>query len=61
LVVAQIGNGDLSAYEKDFEAFLLKATSEFYSRKAAVWIQEDSCPEYMLKVRKYSATFVRTY
>jgi len=51
-IFVEIGNGDLSAYEKDFEAFLLKATSEFYSRKAAVWIQEDSCPEYMLKAEE---------
>ncbi|KAK3248376.1 Cullin-1 [Cymbomonas tetramitiformis] len=48
-IFVEIGNGDLNDYDKDFEAFLLKATASFYSRKAAVWIQEDSCPEYMLK------------
>jgi len=48
-IFVEIGNGDLSCYEADFEEALLKDTSTFYSRKAVVWIQADSCPDYMLK------------
>mmetsp|Transcript_4340 Transcript_4340/g.5014 ORF Transcript_4340/g.5014 Transcript_4340/m.5014 type:complete len:742 (+) Transcript_4340:144-2369(+) len=40
------------AYTKDFEEFLLEETSAFYSRKAVVWIQEDSCPDYLLKAEE---------
>lgn len=46
------GNSDLSCYEADLEEALLKETATFYSRKAAVWIASDSCPEYMLKAEE---------
>ncbi|KAL9229009.1 hypothetical protein vseg_004527 [Gypsophila vaccaria] len=36
-------------YIDDFEAPMLVDTEAYYSRKAASWILEDSCPEYMLK------------
>ncbi|GJU43004.1 cullin-1-like protein isoform X2 [Tanacetum coccineum] len=36
-------------YEKDFEAFMLADSSDYYARKASNWIKEDSCPDYMLK------------
>lgn len=42
--------GGMECYERDFEAFLLTETGEFYKRKAAEWIEQDSCPDYMLKV-----------
>jgi len=51
-IFVDIGSSDLSMYEADFEMFLLEDTAAFYSRKAAVWIQEDSCPEYMLKAEE---------
>ncbi|KAG4179185.1 hypothetical protein ERO13_A10G091000v2 [Gossypium hirsutum] len=35
--------------QKFFEEDLLQDTSAYYSRKALSWIEEDSCPEYMLK------------
>ncbi|XP_017647489.2 uncharacterized protein LOC108487615 [Gossypium arboreum] len=35
--------------QKFFEEDLLQDTSAYYSRKASSWIEEDSCPEYMLK------------
>ena len=44
--------GNMDAYEKDFEHFLLLNTAQFYHRKAAVWIEEDSCPDYMLKAEE---------
>ena len=37
-------------YETDFESTMLEDTAGYYSRKAAWWILEDSCPHYMLKV-----------
>jgi cullin 1 len=40
----------MDCYEVDFEAFLLKDTTEYYSVKAQSWILEDSCPDYMIKV-----------
>lgn len=42
--------GQLEFYEKDFESPMLDDTASYYSRKAASWILEDSCPDYMLKV-----------
>lgn len=42
--------GSMDAYEGDFEVALLSDTAAYYSRKAASWIMEDSCPDYMLKV-----------
>ena len=39
----------MEAYEQDFEAHLLTNTAAFYSRKASVWIDEDSCPDYLVK------------
>nr|VDD16724.1 unnamed protein product [Brassica rapa] len=46
-IFVQSGMGTM--YEKDFEMFLLEDTASYYSRKASSWIQEDSCPEYMIK------------
>lgn len=40
----------MECYENDFEDFLLKDTTEYYSVKAQSWILEDSCPDYMIKV-----------
>lgn len=45
----EMGLGNMEAYETDFELHLLQSTAHFYAAKAAVWIQEDSCPDYMLK------------
>eukprot|EP00898_Chlorokybus_atmophyticus_P003604 jgi/Chlat1/4244/Chrsp27S04315 len=51
-IFVEIGMGSMDAYENDFEAALLSDTSAYYSRKAAVWIQQDSCPDYMLKAEE---------
>lgn len=48
-IFIEVGMNTMEAYEADFEAALLIETAEFYKRKAAAWIQEDSCPDYMLK------------
>ncbi|CAH1420145.1 unnamed protein product [Lactuca virosa] len=52
-IFVEIGMGDMEYYENDFEAFMLKDTAAYYSRKASSWILEDSCPDYMLKAEKY--------
>eukprot|EP00271_Cylindrocystis_brebissonii_P012999 TRINITY_DN32537_c0_g1_i1.p1 TRINITY_DN32537_c0_g1~~TRINITY_DN32537_c0_g1_i1.p1 ORF type:complete len:749 (-),score=177.31 TRINITY_DN32537_c0_g1_i1:795-3041(-) len=48
-IFVEIGMGTMEAYENDFEAEMLKGTAAYYSRKAASWIEEDSCPDYMQK------------
>jgi len=49
-IFVEIGMGQMDYYENDFEAAMLKDTAAYYSRKAANWILDDSCPDYMLKV-----------
>ncbi|WZZ84119.1 hypothetical protein YC2023_104691 [Brassica napus] len=48
----QNGMGNMERYEKDFEDFFLTETNSYYSRKASRWIQEDSCPKYMIKAEE---------
>jgi cullin 1 len=49
-IFVEIGLGQMECYENDFEDFLLKDTTEYYSVKAQSWIFEDSCQDYMIKV-----------
>ncbi|WOK94711.1 cullin-1-like [Canna indica] len=51
-IFVEIGLGSMDCYENDFEADLLKDTASYYSRKASIWILEDSCPDYMLKAEE---------
>lgn len=48
----EVGMGQMEAYEMDFEANMLADSGEHYSRKAASWILEDSCPDYMVKAEE---------
>ena len=48
-IFVEMGMGGMEAYDQDFEAHLLTNTAAFYSRKASVWIDEDSCPDYLVK------------
>ena len=48
-IFIEVGMGTMSCYQQDFEATLLKTTAEYYKRKAAFWIEEDSCPDYMVR------------
>ena len=50
-IFVEIGMGQMEEYEKDFEDDMLKDSADYYSRKASNWIIEDSCPDYMLKVK----------
>jgi cullin 1 len=45
-----MGMGSLSHYEVDFIAAFLEATSVFYAREAAHWLQNDTYPTFLLKV-----------
>ena len=47
-IFQEVGMGQMICYQQDFEAQLLKTTADYYKRKAAVWIEEDSCPDYMV-------------
>jgi len=51
----------MECYENDFEDFLLKDTTEYYSVKAQSWILEDSCPDYMIKVPRVEKVSVSFY
>ncbi|CAL5223551.1 g6084 [Coccomyxa viridis] len=48
-IFIEVGMGTMDAYNLDFEQHLLSTTSEYYKKKAASWIAEDSCPDYMQK------------
>jgi len=47
-----MGMNSMECYEGDFEGQLLNTTAEYYRGKAVKWIQEDSCPEYMIKAEE---------
>ena len=49
MVHLQVGMGGMECYENDFEVYLLSETAGFYKLKSATWIEQDSCPDYMLK------------
>ncbi|PIA61545.1 hypothetical protein AQUCO_00300814v1 [Aquilegia coerulea] len=51
-IFVEIGMGQMERYENDFETPMLLDTSDYYSRKASIWIEEDSCPDYMLKAEE---------
>lgn len=53
VLFVEIRLGRIVDYEKDFqEDDLLKDSASCYSWKALNWIFDDSCPNYMLKVKK---------
>ncbi|KAK4264654.1 hypothetical protein QN277_025800 [Acacia crassicarpa] len=43
---------EIGVYEEAFEVHMLGDTSSYYRRKAASWIEVDSCPSYMLKAEE---------
>jgi len=49
-IFVEIGMGEMALYETDFEAHMLEDTADYYKSKATIWIESDSCPDYMLKV-----------
>lgn len=51
-IFIEVGMGGNECYENDFECEMLTASGEHYNRKAASWVESDSCPEYMLKAEE---------
>ncbi|MCL7030497.1 hypothetical protein MKW94_015158, partial [Papaver nudicaule] len=51
-IFVDIGMGNMECYVNDFEKDMLSDTASYYTRKASNWIQEDSCPEYMIKAEE---------
>ncbi|KAI5078648.1 hypothetical protein GOP47_0006319 [Adiantum capillus-veneris] len=51
-IFVEIGMGGMESYENDFEASMLEDTAGYYRRKASSWIEEDSCPNYMLQAEE---------
>ncbi|KAH7682034.1 Cullins domain-containing protein [Dioscorea alata] len=43
---------ELKLYEDIFEERIVAGTKDYYSKKASLWISENSCPEFMLKVEE---------
>jgi cullin 1 len=48
-IILEIG---MDYYKNHFEKAMFEDTATYYARKAALWILEDSSPEYMLKVEE---------
>lgn len=46
-----MGMGTLDSYVADLEEALLSNTKDHYARKSQEWIETDSTPDYMIKVR----------
>ncbi|KAL3505756.1 hypothetical protein ACH5RR_031138 [Cinchona calisaya] len=51
-IFIEIGMGQMDYYENDFEVAMLNNTVAYYSRKAADWILQESCQDYMLKAEE---------
>lgn len=51
-IFIEVGMGNMDHYERDFEEVMLTETGGYYKRKAAEWINQDSCPDYMLKAEE---------
>ncbi|CAM6103286.1 unnamed protein product [Calypogeia fissa] len=49
-IFLEIGVESMEFYESEFEVPMLTDAAAYYSRKAAVWIEDHSFPHYMLKV-----------
>ena len=45
----KVGMAAMDCYERDFEEPLLAESGAYYRRRAAEWVAEDSCPDYMAK------------
>ncbi|KAL5072253.1 hypothetical protein RYX36_011237 [Vicia faba] len=48
-IFVEISMGDMKHYENDFEVQMLEDTADYYRSKATIWIESNSCPDYMLK------------
>jgi len=52
-IFLEIGNGNgMDSYKNHFEKPMFEDTATYYARKAALWIVQESLPQYMLKVEE---------
>mmetsp|Transcript_8359 Transcript_8359/g.21552 ORF Transcript_8359/g.21552 Transcript_8359/m.21552 type:complete len:763 (+) Transcript_8359:378-2666(+) len=51
-IFVEIGLSTMSAYQTDFEKYLLEETSAYFRNKAIDWIQGDTCPDYLIKAER---------
>ena len=51
-IFIEVGMGAMESYDLDFEQHLLSETGAIYKSKAAEWVEQYSCPEYMLKAEE---------
>lgn len=56
-IFVEIGTENIERYKNDFEAYMLKDTAAYYSRKASNWILEDSSADYLSKVTPVIVSF----
>lgn len=48
---ARVGSVALDYYRGDLETPLIEATKSYYFAHGRAWLDEDTCPAYMVKVR----------
>ena len=51
-IFIEVGMGAMECYDLDFEQHLLAQTGAVYKSKAAEWVEQCSCPDYMLKAEE---------
>jgi cullin 1 len=51
-IFVELGQDSLTRYQLDFEEQYLQTTGEYYTRQSAMWIGEDSCPEFLRKAER---------
>ena len=56
LVFVELGNKlkkvELQIYKEDFHKSLVKETSEYYKQKSRFWLDQLSCPEFLIQAEK---------
>ncbi|GAU42553.1 hypothetical protein TSUD_341790 [Trifolium subterraneum] len=57
-IFVEIGMGEMVHYEQDFEVQMLEDSADYYKSKATIWIESDSCPDYMLKLIECNHMFL---
>ena len=57
-IFVEIGMGSMDCYVEDFQMYLLAETEVYYKKKAALWIEEASFTQFMVKVRNFTGAFV---
>ena len=51
-IFIEVGMGAMEVYDLDFEQHLLSETVAVYKSQAAGWVEQNTCPDYMLKAEE---------